>query len=225
MVTEEYQGPIVTVDSVLFQLIHNELYVLLAQRAYEPFKGEWSLPGGYNHRGQTTREALADVLARKTGVSYDALPLTLQLHTFDNIGRDPRGHAVSVTYMSLAYQVVPAASVTTQNPQFFPVAGLPPLAYDHQDIIQYALRQLRSRIAHTNAIFALMPKQFTLTQLQSACEAVLGRPLDKRNFRKRWLGLGVLVPTGDVAKEGAHRPAALYAFRRRALESFEETFA
>jgi 8-oxo-dGTP diphosphatase len=221
----EYRGPIVTVDSVLFQLIHNELYVLLTQRAYEPYRGEWALPGGYNHRGETTRQALAGVLNRKAGIDYSVLPLTMQLYAFDNVDRDPRGHTISVTYMSLGYKAVPAGSDTTQNPQFFPVTKLPRLAYDHKDIILFALQQLRSRIAHTNVIFALMPEKFTLTQLQTAYEAILGRKLDKRNFRKRWLALDVLSSTEELAKNGPHRPALLYEFKQRQLETLDPTFA
>jgi 8-oxo-dGTP diphosphatase len=221
----EYQGPVVTVDSILFQLIQDELYVLLTQRAYEPFLGEWALPGGYNYRGETTHQALAGVLSHKAGIEYKALPLTMQLYTFDNVDRDPRGHTISVTYMSLAHKAVPAGSDTTQNPQFFPVTKLPHLAYDHKDIILFALQQLRSRIVHTNAVFALMPEKFTLTQLQTAYEAVLGHKLDKRNFRKRWLALDVLAPTDELAKDGAHRPAALYKFKQRKLETLDPTFA
>jgi 8-oxo-dGTP diphosphatase len=89
----------------------------------------------------------------------------------------------------------------------------------------YALQRLRSRIAYTNAIFALMPEKFTLTQLQTAYEAILGHKLDKRNFRKRWLALDVLAPTDELAKDGAHRPAALYKFKQRKLETLDPTFA
>lgn len=219
----EYQGPIVTVDGIVLQLINNELYVLLIQRGFEPFLGQWALPGGYNHRGETTHQALAGVLKRKAGVEYDELPLTMQIATFDHVDRDPRGHAISVTYMALTHKTVPAASDTTQNPQFFPVKSLPKLAYDHKDIIAYALERLRSRVTYTNTIFALMPEKFTLTRLQAAYEAVLGRKLDKRNFRKRWLALDVLAPTDELSRDGAHRPAALYRFKRRAVEPLEPT--
>ncbi len=222
--THEYVPPILTVDSVIFQLINNTLHVLLIQRTNEPFAGAWALPGGYNAAGETTSEATARILQAKGGVSVDELKFVQQLYTFDTVARDPRGHAVSVTYMGLCTAISPKESATTQHPQFFPVTDLPSLAYDHGDIIAYAHQRLQSKVTYTNAVFALLPPLFTLSQLQTAYEAILCRPLDKRNFRKKFLSLELIHATKEFYQEGAHRPAQLYTFNKQSLETLSRSF-
>lgn len=223
MYSGEYTPPTLTVDCVLFQLDDNVLTVMLIQRTNEPFKGAWALPGGYNAAGETTGQAMNRVLKNKTGVDTKDLKLIEQLYTFDTVARDPRGHAVSVTYLGLGKDLSPGGK-NTQNPHFFPVDRLPELAYDHNDIIAYAHKRLKSKITYTNAIFALLPKKFTLTELQQAYEAVLGKALDKRNFRKKFLSLGLIEETNEMLKEGAHRPARLYRFASAGLQVLERSF-
>lgn len=220
----EYVPPTLTVDSVVFQLINNQLNVLLIQRTQEPFNGWWALPGGYCAAGETTQEALSRITEKKAGIKTSNLPLVEQLYTFDTVARDPRGHAVSVTYMSLGLDLEPVLSKTTQNPQFFPVTDLPELAYDHKAIIEYAHDRLRSKLSYTNAIFALLPQEFTLSKLQSEYEAVLGHELDKRNFRKKFLALDLVEETGKMFQEGAHRPARLFRFKHPTLHTLERSF-
>ena len=128
--TGQYVPPILTVDSIIFQLIDNELFVLLIERANEPFKGAYALPGGYNAAGETTHDAMARILKAKAGIDEKDLKLVEQLYTFDTVARDPRGHAVSVTYMGLGKDIVPESTKKTQSPQFFAVTSLPKLAYD-----------------------------------------------------------------------------------------------
>lgn len=224
MYSKEYTPPTLTVDSVVFQIEGNVLNVLLIERSHDPFKGCWALPGGYNAVGETTSQAMARILKRKGGVSTGDLQLVEQLYTFDTIARDPRGHAVSVTYMGLGRKLVPVYSKTVQNPQFFPIDHLPELAYDHEHIIQYAHNRLRSKITYTNAVYALLPRYFTLSELQTAYEAVLGRELDKRNFRKKFLSLDLIDKTDQLRKEGAHRPARLYKFKHTELHALERSF-
>lgn len=222
--SDDYTPPTLTIDCVVFQLQHNQLCVLLIERAYEPFKGKWALPGGYNAAGETTREAMSRILAAKGGLKVKDLGLVEQLYTFDTVARDPRGHAVSVTYMGLGIDLEPKLSSTTQHPTFFPVKDLPKLAYDHKEIIDYALARLRAKVGYTNAVFALLPKYFTLTQLQIAYEAILGQPLDKRNFRKKFLSLDLIKETDQKFQEGAHRPARLYEFRASTLQTLTRSF-
>jgi 8-oxo-dGTP diphosphatase len=219
-----YRAPIVTVDCVIFRLIDDQLNVLLIQRINEPLKGRYALPGGYNAAGDTTHEALARVLTTKVGISPDDLPFVEQLYTFDTIARDPRGHAISITYFALTQNVGLKETGTTQKPQFHPLSNLPKLAFDHQKIIDYALERLRSRIAYTNAVYAMLPKTFTLTQLQTAYEAILGHKLDKRNFRKKFLSFKILEPTDQYRQEGVHRPALLYRFKQHTLENLVRSF-
>ena len=222
--SDTYEPPILTVDSVIFQIVDNELAVLLIQRAAEPFKDEWALPGGYSSAGETTRDAMSRILEAKTGLKLKELPLIEQLYTFDTIARDPRGHAVSVTYMGIGKALNLRPVKTSQNPQFFPVNQLPKLAYDHADIIQYAHQRLSSKITYTNAVFALLAEYFTLTQLQKVYEAILNRRLDKRNFRKKFLTLGLVEPTDQYYQEGAHRPALMYRFRQQQIHVLSRSF-
>jgi 8-oxo-dGTP diphosphatase len=222
--TKEYLPPILTVDSVIFQLLDNELHVLLIKRSQEPFAGAWALPGGYNAAGDTTLTAMARVLKHKGGVEVEDLKLVEQLYTFDTVARDPRGHAVSVTYMGLGKDIVPEGSSTTQTPEFFPVTNLPELAYDHANIIKYAHNRLQNKVMYTNAVFALLDPFFTLTDLQAAYEAILCEPLDKRNFRKKFLSLNLIHATSEMRREGPHRPARIYTFNSQKLESLARSF-
>lgn len=219
-----YIPPILTVDMIIFSVIETQLSVLIIKRSQDPFKGTYAIPGGYNAAGETTLQAVARVTQAKAGIAVEDLKLVQQLHTFDTVARDPRGHAVSVTYIGLASDISPAANPTTQEPDFFPVSQLPALAYDHKDIISFAHKRLKADIMQTNAAYALLPHHFTLSQLQGVYEAVLGKPLDKRNFRKKFLSLNVIEATEEHHREGAHRPARLYSFRRQSLEYFVRSF-
>lgn len=219
-----YKAPILTVDSVILQLIDNQLNVLLIQRAQEPFKSEWALPGGYNPAGETTQQAMKRILLKKTGLKTSDLSLVEQLYTFDTVARDPRGHAVSVTYMGLGKDLTLSKDKALQSPKFFPLTKLPKLAYDHEHIIDYAKQRLASKVTYTNAIFALLPRMFTLTELQVAYEAVMNQKFDKRNFRKKFLSLDLIKPTDKHHLEGAHRPALLYSFKQQKLQVLSRSF-
>lgn len=220
-----YKPPILTVDAVIFQLIDSELNVLLVKRASEPFKGEWSLPGAYNAAGDTTMQALEKrVLDTKVGLDIKKLPLIEQVYAFDTVSRDPRGHAVSITYMALGNNLEPKESKITQEPTFFPVKDMWDLAFDHEDIVAYALERLRSRIISTNAVYALLPRDFTLTQLQAAYETILGHAIDKRNFRKKFLSFNLLESSDKYFQDGAHRPALLYHFKQQKLLPLDRSF-
>jgi 8-oxo-dGTP diphosphatase len=220
--TTPYVAPILTVDAVIFQLIDNQLNVLLLQRPNEPFKNTWALPGGYNPEGETTMQALERIIAEKTGVSVTKdLSYIEQLYTFDTVARDPRGHAVSVTYMGCGREVPPRDNDTIA---FFPVKNLPALAYDHADIIRYAHERLISKLSYTNAVYAFLPPTFTLAELQASYEAIFGYELDKRNFRKKFLSLNLIHETGEMKRDGAHRPAKLYSFNQQSLASLPRSF-
>jgi len=218
-----YIPPTLTVDAVLFRLSGNELEVLLTKRANEPFKGDWALPGGYCAEGQTTIEALTMIAKRKVGIDIDTqLAHIEQLYTFDTVARDPRGHAVSVTYMGCGRNLESTAG--EQTSEWFAVDRLPTLAYDHEKIIAYARERLSAKLTYTNAAMGLLEKKFTLSHLQTAYEAVMGRELDKRNFRKKFLSLGLIHETPDTWRDGAHRPAKLYAFNNESLEVLGRSF-
>lgn len=221
--TNEYIAPILTVDLVLFQIINNELCVLLMKRPNDPFKVMWALPGGYNPKGETTLEALNRIVQYKIGVDINHdLKLLEQLFTFDVVARDPRGHAVSVTYMGCCQNLDTGQSINETD--WFPVNSLPIIAYDHANIIKYAHKRISSKITYTNAAFAFLNDNFTLTELQLVYEAIFQRKLDKRNFRKKFLSLDLIKKTDVVQKRGAHRPASLYKFRSNVIQELDRSF-
>lgn len=221
--TGPYIAPTLTVDAVIFRIESGALEVLLIERQNEPFKGAWALPGGYNAEGETTTHALNRIVNQKAGVDTDKdLSYIEQLYTFDTIDRDPRGHAVSVTYMGCGrdIKIRDAGSKTA----FLQVDALPELAYDHANIIKYARERLIAKLTYTNAVSAFLAPKFTLTQLQSAYEIIFGREFDKRNFRKKFLSLELIHDTGETWRDGAHRPAKLYEFNSKSLESLSRSF-
>lgn len=221
---KEYIPPTVTVDGIYFRLLDSRLEVLLIKRSKEPFKDKYALPGGYCARGETTQDALKRITAIKAGFSIDNLEHLEQLYTFDAVSRDPRGHAVAVTYMGLGRDINIEPSKTTEQPGFFPVDNLPDLAYDHLEIIGLAHRRLKSKISYTNIVFSLIPIKFSYTKLQSAYQAIFGYDLDKRNFRKKFNSLNLIKDTGEISKEGAHRPAKLYSFKEQEIEELTRSF-
>jgi 8-oxo-dGTP diphosphatase len=181
------------------------------------------LPGGYNPAGETTKEALRNIVNRKAGTDVlKNLKYIEQLYTFDTVARDPRGHAVSVTYMGCGTNI--AHSGGSEETSFFAVDELPPLAYDHQKIIAYARERLAAKLTYTNAVYGLLQPKFTLTELQKSYEAVFGRELDKRNFRKKFLSLNLIKETNEISKSGAHRPARLFEFNSKSLETLSRSF-
>ena len=220
--TTPYVAPTLVVDAVIFQLVEGQLSVLLMQRPNEPFKGAWALPGGYNPQGETTSVALERIVEEKTGISIvKDLSYIEQLYTFDTVARDPRGHAVSVTYMGCGRDLIAQAE---GNVAFYPVTDLPELAYDHAAIIDYAHQRLIAKLSYTNAVYAFLPPRFSLAELQSAYEADFGYELDKRNFRKKFLSLGLTSETDEMRREGAHRPARLHKFNSQTLEVLSRSF-
>lgn len=221
--TSPYIPPTLTVDAVIFQITHGQLEVLLIQRQSEPFKGSWALPGGYNAQKETTTDALHRIVSTKAGVdTRQDLSYIEQLYTFDTVDRDPRGHAVSVTYMGCGKDITPHGGSSSAT--FMPISSLPELAYDHAAIITYAHERLIAKLGYTNAVSAFLPSQFTLTQLQVAYEAIFGHEFDKRNFRKKFLSLELIHETGDLWRDGAHRPAKLYVFNSNSLETLSRSF-
>lgn len=217
-----YLAPNLTVDLILFQLTNNKLEVLLTKRADQPFKDKWALPGGYCAVGNTTQEALKIIVKNKTGINTDKqLTYQEQFYTFDTVARDPRGHAVSVAYCGYSVGIKPSGG--RQIASFFAVDDIPELAFDHADIIKLAYDRLASKIMYSNIIAFLLPKKFTFTQLQKAYETILGRPLDKRNFRKKYNQLGLIHKTNEMWREGKHRPARLYSYNDNKLKVFSNT--
>jgi 8-oxo-dGTP diphosphatase len=208
-------GGRVAVDVAVCTVHAGALQVLLAETTGGPFAGSWALPGGLVGDDESLDEAAARELSARTGLADVYLE---QLYTFGSPQRDPGGRVVSVAYVALIAHVERLAD-TGPGPKYrrvawWPVRRLPPLAYDHGDVVRIAVTRLRAKLQYTNLVYTLLPPTFTLTELQAAYEAILGRRLDRRNFRKKILSTGLLAPLGRL-RRGPHRPAALYRFRRR----------
>ena len=215
--TYEYPRPALTVDCVVFGFDGGGLQVLLIRRALEPFLGSWALPGGFVDMDEDLDQAARRELQEETHLSQVYLE---QLFTFGTPGRDPRGRVVSVAYYALVRpdQHPATGDSDASEAAWHPVGQLPPLAFDHTQIIAKALERLRGKIRYQPVGFELLPKHFTLTQLQSLYEAILGRTIDKRNFRKKLLAFDLLIPL-DKFTSGAHRPARLYRFDHRKYDT------
>lgn len=206
----------VTVDIVIFSMDRDGLQVLLIRRKYDPFAGQWALPGGFVLQNESLDTAARRELLEETGVAHGYLE---QLYTFGTPGRDPRGQIITVAYFALLNHLpTPLANTDAEDSRWFPVASLPDLAFDHPEILRTAIERLRNKFEYTTASFSLLPDRFTLTDLQKVYEAVLDRPLDKRNFRKKILSLDILNSTGEFQR-GISRPAELYEFSAEKFET------
>jgi 8-oxo-dGTP diphosphatase len=209
--TYEYSRAALTVDCVVFGYDAEELKVLLIQRALEPFKGKWALPGGFVRVDETIDNAARRELTEEAGLKDVFLE---QLYTFGAIGRDPRERVVSVAHYALVKLSDHRAKAATDaaNAEWFPISKVPKLAFDHADILAAAMSRLKGKVRYQPIGFELLPPKFTLSELQHLYEAVLETELDKRNFRKKVLGFGLLVPLKETRMAGRHRPAQLFRF-------------
>ena len=210
------ERPGVSVDIVIFSLREADLKVLLIRRAAPPFKNKWALPGGFIHVDESLDEAALRELREETGVREVYLE---QLYTFGAPKRDPRGRVITVAYFALVPDdVATRAGDDATEAVWHSMYDLPELAFDHGEILRYALQRLRYKLEYTSVGFELLPNEFTLTELQTAYEIVLGEKLDKRNFRRRLLEAGVLVETRKHREgEGQGRPARLYHYKKNAV--------
>ncbi len=215
--THSYAHPraALTVDCVVFGFDETDLKVLLIQRDIEPFRGGWALPGGFVHVDETLEEAALRELREETGLARVYLE---QLYTFGAVARDPRERVVTVAYYALVKLLDHRVQAATdaRSAAWFAVDDLPTLAFDHDAIVAAALARLQAKVRYQPIGFELLPPKFTLTQLQCMYETILERELDKRNFRKKVLTLGILQELDEVERDVAHRAARLYRFDERA---------
>lgn len=230
-------NPIVAVVVVILTVIEDDLCVLLIRRSGEPFRDYWALPGGLLAPEEALDRAAARKLLDETGVHDVYLE---QLYTFGELSRGmvagksevrgrrkasdirtptsepPDVRGIVVTYFALVqHEQVRLRESETWQPAWHNAHTLPALAFDNNRVVEYAIRRLRAKLDYTNVAYSLLPRTFTLSELQQVYEAILDRPLDKRNFRRRMLSLGIIKAAGGTRMEGAHRPAGLYAFVKR----------
>lgn len=216
---ERADRPAVTVDVVILTVRAGRLEVLLVRRDHAPFAGMWGFPGGLVRPDESLEEAALRELRQETGASGADVYLE-QLYTFGEPVRDPRTRVITVVY----YVLERPGQIHTRAPgsgdgaeaRLFPAYDTPPLAFDHGDILRYTLQRLRGKLEYTTIGFQLLPPEFTLSELQEVYEAILNRPLDKRNFRKKMLITRIVEPTQRMKMVGQHRPARLYRFNPKA---------
>jgi len=213
-----------SIDCVVFGFERSCLEVLLVQRAIEPSQGMWALPGGFVQLQEQVIPAAGRILKATSGIEGIYLE---EVGVFDRPDRYPDRRVITIAHFALVspenYSLAPG--IDTRAVRWFEVSQLPQLprlAFDHQEIIDWALGQLRKRIRRRPIGFELLPAKFTLPRLQSLYEAILGTPLDKRNFRKKIMRLGVLRPLPETDPESTRRAARLYCFDADAYERAKE---
>ena len=205
----EYPHPAVTTDIVIFSIRDGVLKLLLIKRAGQPYQGKWALPGGFVQMDEDLESGALRELQEETGLRDVYLE---QLYTFGRPDRDPRERVITVAYYALirSDQVSLTASTDAEAVGWFGLDELPPLAFDHTDIVDMAQQRLIAKLDYSTIGFQFMGDTFTLSELQTVYETILGEAIDKRNFRKWILALEQVEETGELRREGPHRPAKLY---------------
>lgn len=206
-----YPHPALTTDIAVFTLREGRLSVLLIERAEEPYAGAWALPGGFLRMDETLDDCARRELSEETGVEASVL---FPFANYSEPDRDPRERVISAAYLALMPlgQMSPRADSDAAAVQWAYLDDLPPLAFDHADIVNGAQKALRSRCEAFDILFGLLPAKFTLSAFQAAYEAVMGRAADRRNLHKAVLTSGLIELTDETAR-GRHRPARLYSVR------------
>ncbi|MFH1071982.1 MAG: NUDIX domain-containing protein [Nanoarchaeota archaeon] len=214
----KYEKPSVTVDIIIFTIKEGELKVLLIKRKSWPFKDMWANPGGFVDMDESLEEGARRELEEETGIKDVYLE---QLYTFGEPKRDPRTRVITVAYYALisSSNIKLSAATDASDANWFSIDKLPKLAFDHEQIIRVALDRIRNKVEYSNIVFRLLPQKFTLSELQKVYEIILGKELDKRNFRKKVKETGLLIPLKEQKMEGAHRPAQLFSFGRERMHT------
>jgi len=209
----DFPKPSVTVDIVIFTIQDNQLKVLLIKRGIEPFRNYWAIPGGFVKIDESLEAAAKRELNEETGVNNVYLE---QLYSFGNPDRDPRGRVITIAYMALinSGNINLKAATDVSDAQWFSVKKIPSLAFDHKEILEYSLKRLRWKFEYTTAAFSMLPKKFTISQIQSIYEIVFERKFDKRNFAKKVLSLGILKTEG-IKRDVSNRPPTIYSLKKK----------
>ena len=205
--------PDVAVLVVIFTVADDGLQVLLIERSAPPEEGRWAVPGGALEVGESLDRAAVRKLAEEAGVTDIFLE---QLYTFSDLDRSPAEGSVAVAWFALVdHRRVRLAQRTAWRPGWFALDDMPPLAFENERVIETARERLINKLQYTDAAYSLLPKHFTMREIQQVYEAILGRTLDKRNFRRRIKATDFISPTEEFRADGPHRPARLYRFTHR----------
>lgn len=205
----KYPHPAVTTDCVIFGFDGCSLNILLIRRGIEPFKDHWAFPGGFLNIGESAEDGALRELREETGVSDAYIE---QFHTYSDPKRDPRERVITIAFIALIRIQNVSGGDDAAEARWFPVDKVPQLAFDHDLILRDALNRLRERIHFRPIGHDLLPEKFTLRQLQSLYEAILGISFDRRNFAKKMLHFNILTRLDETTWASPRRPATLYTF-------------
>lgn len=217
----EYPRPAVTTDCVIFGFDGEELKVLLIERAIEPYKDQWALPGGFIALDESADACARRILQKETGLEDIYLE---QLYTFSGVNRDPRYRVISIAYYALVKlaDYATKAGIDTTEVKWFKISEVPRLAFDHHQILQVAQERLKGKIKYQPIGFELLPEKFTLPELHSLYETVLQTSLDRRNFRKKMLSYDFLVDLSEVKQVTRSRAPKIYRFDKQKYEELTQ---
>jgi 8-oxo-dGTP diphosphatase len=209
-----------SVDCIIFGFDEHEIKILLIERAAEPSKGMWALPGGFVEPEEDLDNAAKRILEELTGLTNIYME---QVQTFGDVSRYPLGRVISVAYYALVktedYKL--KASSLATDARWHSLSKAPMLVFDHNQILQVGHDKLKRKVRYQPVGFELLPKKFTLTQLQKLYEAILGVELDKRNFRKKMLSMDLIVKLDESETNVAHRAARYFRFDKNKYKSLE----
>lgn len=210
-----------SIDCVVFGYHEGEIKVLLVQRDVEPFNGHWALIGDLVEPDKNLEEAANNVLEKLTGLKNIYMK---QFFTFGSVDRHPLGRVVTVAYFSLVNSInyQPIASSWAKSAEWININNLPELAFDHSNILCKAIETLKGEVRQKPIGFELLPKKFTLLDLQLLYEALLGYKFDKSNFRKKIQEMNILRPLNEVKLNVSHRPAKLFEFDEKRYRKLEK---
>ncbi|WP_370204902.1 NUDIX hydrolase [Pararhodobacter marinus] len=215
--TYEFPRPSVTTDILVFSIRDAVLQVLLIERKFDPFKGAWAIPGGFVQMEEDLMQGALRELEEETGLA--GIPIR-QLGAYGEPGRDPRGRVITIAFIALvpSADLIAKGGSDAQDARWFPVDDLPPLAFDHAQIVADGRAQLARDVTASikdSALvaFDFLPAKFTLSQAQEVFETLRGEAMDKRNFRKWLSNEWTIEDTGEKSTGGRHRPAALFRLK------------
>lgn len=214
--TYKYPRPSVTTDCVIFGYDGKELKVLLIERGIPPFQGMWAFPGGYLQMDEDAIEGAKRELKEETGLEDAYIE---QFRTFSAVNRDPRGRVITIAHLALVKISEVKGGDDAAKAEWFPLQGLPQLAFDHDMILREALKALKEKIHFEPVGFELLPEKFTMPQLQNLYESILEVQFDRRNFSNKMLHLGILEDTGDRPENAPSRIPTIYRFNK---EKYDE---
>ena len=208
----KYPHPAVTADCVIFGFDGVDIQLLLIERLIEPFKGKWALPGGFMKMDETIEECARRELKEETNLTATSVE---QFHTFTRVDRDERERVITVAHLALVRLSEVKGGDDAKQAQWFRLNEIPQLAFDHDEIINMAIEELRKRICFHPIGFDLLPEVFTMSELQRLYEAILDVKFDRRNFYNKILKLGILTEAEPRPANTARRTPTKYRFNAK----------